>query len=110
MSAWSDVLLLNDVVVATFAVCCCCRYFGVGSFVDTPVSPFGASGEWSYRTDQQLTANSAQVQDVVDNLGIKWGNNFPESQLWALLLVARRLEEVRPSVAGRVYMCTHLFG
>lgn len=69
-------------------------YFGVSSFVDTPVSPFGVSGEWSYRTDQPLTPNSVLVQEVVDSLSIRFGSDFPESQLFALQMVSKRIDEV----------------
>mgnify|MGYP000247343562 CR=1 FL=1 len=74
--------------------CCVCSYFGVGSFVDTPVAPFGRSDEWSYRTDQPLTPNSADVQNIIDNLELRNGRDYFESQFFALLMVARREAEV----------------
>lgn len=66
--------------------------FGVGSFVDKPISPFGSafSGDYVYRTDLALTANTGLLQTTLNGLTIKGGNDEPESQLEALLQTAVR--------------------
>lgn len=69
--------------------------FGVSSFVDKPISPFGSSyGDYVYRTDQALTSDIALFQSTLDGLTIRNGDDGPEAQLEALLQLARRSEEV----------------
>ncbi len=65
-------------------------FFGVGSYVDKPISPFGFSGDYVYRTDLALTADTGLLQTTVNGLTIRNGGDFPESQLEALLQTAVR--------------------
>lgn len=77
--------------------------FGLGSFSDKQIAPFGGLGDtnddgvydtlfpdYAYRTDLALTSDAAALQTAVDGLNAIWGLDFPESQLEALLQVALR--------------------
>lgn len=66
--------------------------FGVGSFVDKPISPFGSSfsGDYVYRTDLALTTNTGALQSTVNGLSIRSGGDGPESSLEALFQTAVR--------------------
>ncbi|MES1201559.1 MAG: hypothetical protein ABUS57_08940, partial [Pseudomonadota bacterium] len=71
-------------------------WFGLTSFVDIPTDPFGAfaSGDYAYRTDLALTANSADWQTTLDGLQIYYGGDTPEAQLIGLLQLGLRGPEV----------------
>ncbi|MBD2534370.1 hypothetical protein H6G97_34605 [Nostoc flagelliforme FACHB-838] len=62
-------------------------FFGVSSFVDKPVSPFGSSGDYVYRQDLALTRDSNSVVSTVNSstFSIRNGGDGPEAQLEALL-------------------------
>ncbi|AUB40515.1 Secreted protein containing bacterial Ig-like domain and vWFA domain [Nostoc flagelliforme CCNUN1] len=64
--------------------------FGVGSFVDKPINPFGSSGDYVYKTELALSSSEAALQKTIDRLTSKSGNDGPESQLEALLQTALR--------------------
>lgn len=70
--------------------------FGLASFVDKPVSPFGDEyyGDYVYQTDLALTTDEALLQSVVNSLSIYSGYDGPESQIEALMQLALRWEEV----------------
>ena len=68
--------------------------FGVSSFVDKPIGPFGGSGDYVYRTDLKLTSDTAQFKTTVQGLSVKFGNDEPEAQLEGLLQTALRTSEV----------------
>ncbi|MEB3340664.1 cadherin-like domain-containing protein [Okeania sp.] len=70
--------------------------FGLASYVDKPKSPFGnsGSGDYVYKTEQELTKSKNDFQDAMDSLKTRVGGDFPESQLEALMQVALREEEV----------------
>ena len=69
--------------------------FGVASFVDKPLHPFGSSlGDYVYTTDLPLTTDQTLFQTTVNNLATRSGKDSPESQLEALMQVALRAEEV----------------
>ncbi len=81
--------------------------FGVTSFVDKPISPFGASSDYVYQTDLALTTDTSLFQTTVDDLVTLSGSDTPESQLEALMQVALRETEVgyRPN-SRRVVLLT----
>ncbi|MCC5607327.1 hypothetical protein LC612_11135 [Nostoc sp. CHAB 5834] len=62
-------------------------FFGVSSFVDKPVDPFGTSGDYVYRQDLALTRDSNSVVSTVNSstFSIKNGVDESEAQLEALL-------------------------
>jgi hypothetical protein len=66
--------------------------FGVGSFVDKPISPFGSEsrGAYVYRTDLSLTNSETALQNTIDDLKIITIGDLPEAQLSALLQTAVR--------------------
>ena len=59
-------------------------HFGVISYVDLPFGDFGYSGEWPYRLESALDADSAKSQAAINAFSIQNGNDWWESQLWAL--------------------------
>ncbi len=77
--------------------------FGLGSFSDKPIFPFGGwidtNGDgylnetvpdYPYQTELGLTNNVNALQAAVNGLDIRWGLDLPESQLEALMQVALR--------------------
>lgn len=70
--------------------------FGVASFVDKPVSPFGSAeaGDYPYQTDAPVNGDKPTIQTALDSLIIRYGVDGPESQLEALLQVALREGEI----------------
>jgi len=66
--------------------------FGVGSFIDKPILPFGksADSDYVYRTNLPLTTDTSALQSTVNNFIIRSGNDDPEAQLEGLLQTALR--------------------
>ena len=86
---------------------------GVGHFDDYPVSPYGSSGDLSYRNLQNLTSDTAAAQTAANSLPLHYGADGPESHVVALWTVAtgdpsRTLprQGARSCAAGRIgYPC-----
>ena len=72
--------------------------FGVGSFIDKPVEPFGdKNNAYVYQLEQPLTNDKEVVRSTVNNLlTISKSGDLPEAQLEALLQVARRTIQTNP--------------
>ncbi len=71
--------------------------FGVGSFIDKPVIPFGEeNSDYVYQLKQPLTTDKEVVRSTVNNLSTGNGEDDPEGQLEALLQVARRTIQTNP--------------
>ena len=87
--------------------------FGVGSFVDKPISPFGSEGydytytysdgstytystptDYVYNTDLGVTGDKATIQAVLDGLTTYSGSDWKEAQLEALAQTALRGDEI----------------
>ena len=77
--------------------------FGLGSFSDKPIFPFGGwtdtdgdgfldttVPDYPYQTELGLTGDVNALQNAVNGLELRWGLDRPESQLEALLQVALR--------------------
>lgn len=62
--------------------------FGLATFVDFPFSPWGATSEYAYRLDQNLTADKAAWLSAVNNMVTRYGADEPESQNEALYQAA----------------------
>lgn len=64
--------------------------FGLGSYEDYPISPFGdaASGDVAYRQDIDLTFDTEAVETVIAGLFTRSGGDGPQSQLPALYQAA----------------------
>ncbi|MGF1576772.1 MAG: hypothetical protein ACFCU9_12685 [Cyanophyceae cyanobacterium] len=92
----SDIVLLQDLsgsfsddlsvlqsiapdIVAAFPQ----AYFGVSSFVDKPIEPFGLPdvGDYVYRTDLPVSCDANGFIASINALEIFNGNDTPESQL-----------------------------
>ena len=64
--------------------------FGLGSYEDYPISPFGsaAHGDVAYRQDIDLTFDTVAVEAVINGLFTRFGDDTPQSQLPALFQAA----------------------
>ena len=68
--------------------------FGVGSFIDKPVIPFGWYTDYVYNTNLAITGDKAAVQDTLDGLYTQSGYDWQEAQLEGLVQVALRADEI----------------
>lgn len=61
--------------------------FGVSSFVDKPMSPFGdnGSGDYVFQINQVLTSNATDFQNAINNLIVRYGGDGPEAQIESLM-------------------------
>ena len=68
--------------------------FGIASFVDKPISPFGSasSGDFVYSTDLSVTGSRTDLINTVDSLTTFFGVDEPEAQLEALQQIGLRAE------------------
>ncbi|MCW1918923.1 M10 family metallopeptidase C-terminal domain-containing protein [Rhodobacter sp. KR11] len=67
--------------------------FGVSSFIDKPISPFGVSGEWVYRLEQALSPDAATLTATYNRIANLSGNDAPEAQIEALMQLALHATE-----------------
>jgi Ca2+-binding RTX toxin-like protein len=68
--------------------------FGLSSFADKAVSPFGATGDYVYNLDLGITTNETNLVNAYNAVTIKNGGDLPESQLEALMHLALTPGEV----------------
>ena len=59
--------------------------FGIASFKDKPIPPFGGYADYVYQAEVALTNNVTTVKDKIFGFEAFGGNDGPESQLDALL-------------------------
>lgn len=59
--------------------------FGIASFIDKPIFPFGGSEDYVYQVDIPLTDDVETIVSTVNNFETAFGDDFPEAQLEALL-------------------------
>jgi Ca2+-binding RTX toxin-like protein len=83
--------LVPDLVAAVRAIQTDSR-FGLASFVDKPINPFGepTAGDYVYQTDLGLTFSEADFQTAVNGLVVRNGFDTPESQIEALMQLGLR--------------------
>ncbi|MEH2287649.1 hypothetical protein [Nostoc sp.] len=62
--------------------------FGIGSFKDKPLPPFGGYADYVYQAEVPLTNNVTTIKDKIFDFQAFGGNDGPESQLDALLFAA----------------------
>ena len=62
--------------------------FGIASFKDKPIPPFGGYADYVYQAEVALTNNLTTVKDKIFGFEAFGGNDGPESQLDALLYAA----------------------
>lgn len=58
--------------------------FAVASFIDLPISPFGAPGDYPYRPELALTADDTAFQNALAGLSTRSGGDGPEAQWFGL--------------------------
>ncbi|MGE0222494.1 MAG: hypothetical protein AB7F35_03750 [Acetobacteraceae bacterium] len=68
--------------------------FGSSTFVDKPVSPFGAAGEWVYETRLAQTSSASALASTYNAMVTRNGMDAPEAQLEALMQLSLRTTEV----------------
>ncbi|MEH2171629.1 hypothetical protein [Nostoc sp.] len=62
--------------------------FGIASFKDKPIPPFGGYADYVYKPEVALTNNVTTVKEKIFDFEAFGGNDGPESQLDALLFAA----------------------
>ncbi|MEH2213313.1 hypothetical protein [Nostoc sp.] len=62
--------------------------FGIASFKDKPLVPFGGYADYVYQAEVALTNKVTTIKDKIFNFQAFGGNDGPESQLFALLFAA----------------------
>ncbi|NTT87859.1 M10 family metallopeptidase C-terminal domain-containing protein [Tabrizicola fusiformis] len=62
--------------------------FGVSSFIDKPVGPFGAAGEWVYALEQAMTTSAATLASIYNSMNVLNGADGPEAQIEGLMQLA----------------------
>ncbi len=67
--------------------------FGVSSFIDKPISPFGVAGEWVYKLEQALSADAATLLATYNRVTNLSGSDAPEAQIEALMQLALHATE-----------------
>jgi Ca2+-binding RTX toxin-like protein len=81
--------------------------FAIASFVDRPVSPFGAPGDYLYRADLALTDDVSAFEATLDGLSTLNGGDFPESQWVGLWRAANGVGlGLRDGSSRVIYMAT----
>lgn len=82
--------------------------FGVSTFVDKPVSPFGATGEWVYRMPLALTSDTASLTATYNAMATNNGLDGPEAQIESRMQLALHATDIgyRPDSARFVVLFT----
>ena len=82
--------------------------FGVSSFIDKPIAPFGAAGEWVYAQHMALGTNAAALSATYDAMTTLNGADGPEAQIEGLMQLGLHAAEVgfRPDSARFVVLFT----
>lgn len=82
--------------------------FGVSSFVDKPISPFGATGEWVYRQELAMTSSATSLSTTYNGMATLNGMDGPEAQIEALMQLSLHAADVgfRPDSARFVVLFT----
>eukprot|EP01114_Cavostelium_apophysatum_P013120 TRINITY_DN310_c0_g1_i2.p1 TRINITY_DN310_c0_g1~~TRINITY_DN310_c0_g1_i2.p1 ORF type:complete len:3659 (-),score=1079.82 TRINITY_DN310_c0_g1_i2:58-10971(-) len=80
--------------------------FGVASFSDKPISPYGsaAQADFAYQVNLPITSNQVALQAAIDGLVIRYGGDALNSQLEALYQLALSSSIAWSSKATRVVL------
>ncbi len=62
--------------------------FGVSSFIDKPLAPFGATGEWVFRQELAQTTDALALASTYASMSILYGADEPEAQIEGLMQLA----------------------
>ena len=81
--------------------------FAIASFIDRPVSPYGASGDYLYQAELALTDDVAAFEATLDGLSTRSGGDFPEAQWVGLWRAANGVGlNLREGSSRIIYMAT----
>lgn len=58
--------------------------YAVSDYRDFPEGDFGGSGDYAYQNHLNVPGTAAAAQTAINGLSIGWGNDLPESNLYAL--------------------------
>lgn len=89
----ANVRLLVPQIVAALQAVQADSAFGVSSFIDKPLSPFGAAGEWVYALEQAMTASGPTLAATYNAMTTLNGADGPEAQLEGLMQLALHASE-----------------
>lgn len=53
--------------------------FGLASFRDYPISPYGGTGDWAWRVEQTITTDSGAITTAIGGMTVGGGGDGPES-------------------------------
>jgi PEP-CTERM motif-containing protein len=67
--------------------------FGVSTYEDFPVSPYGGSSDLPYELLSTMSTTATDATNAISNITLGWGYDGPESQLHALTEIATGTEE-----------------
>ena len=86
--------------------------FGVATFADFPVMPYGDPDDYAFELELPMTADLSRVQAAINGIGLGSGRDEPESQVEALYQLATGeglVPYIDPSfgcpMGGRGYPC-----
>lgn len=78
--------------------------FGLATFVDYPLEPWGfiGTGDYAYRRDLDLTADPLAFSAALNAMRVRFGNDQPESQYEALFQATTGAGRDLPSAIGDI--------
>ena len=68
--------------------------FGVSSFIDKPVAPFGAAGEWVYLQELALSSDPTALTNIYNTMTVLSGADGNEAQIEGLMQLALHANDV----------------
>lgn len=104
----ANVRLLVPSIVAALQTAQPNSEFGSSTFVDKPISPFGAAGDWVYNMLLPLTTDATALASTYNSMVIHNGADAPEAQIEALMQLALHSSDIgfRASAAHFVILFT----
>ena len=81
---------------------------GVASFVDKPIAPMGAAGDYVFQIEGALTGDKSVFLATVNNMILRFGDDTPEAQIEGLMHVGTHAGALgyRPAARKFVVMMT----
>jgi len=93
-------------IINSFALAGIDVKIGVSSFSDFPISPYGGGSDYAFRLDQPLTSDYPLVTTAINNLGLLWGSDEPESQLEGLFQTGESATGWREGALPIIFLAT----
>ncbi|XP_037026397.1 integrin beta pat-3-like [Bradysia coprophila] len=90
----SNLITLSSGLLETLANLTDDFHIGFGTFVDKPISPFGARGDYSFHNDFPLTSETDGFVTKISDIPIKGGGDGPESHADALVQVVECSDQI----------------